>query len=102
MYGPVAGGGFVERSCAGVPVGTSDAQGVARMFEKSPCGAFSVTSMVPAASSVLMPEISPFLVLENSSAPTMPVKKPTPGEFIRNRRLIEYAKSLALTGLPSE
>ncbi len=50
---------------------------------KSPCGAVSLISTVPAASSVMIPAMSPFLVFANCSAPWMPVKKPTPGESIR-------------------
>ena len=49
-----------------------------------------------------IPEMSPFFVFANVSAPTMFVKKPTPGESIWNRRLIAYLKSLAFTAVPSE
>ena len=49
-----------------------------------------------------MPVMCPVFVFENCSAPTMPVKKPTPGESTLKRRSIVERKSLALTGLPSE
>src|SRR6266568_1988909 len=102
MYGPVDGIGCVDWSFAGVPAGTGAAKIVARMFWKSPCGLFSVIVMSPVASSAVIPEMSPFFVFENWSAPTMFVKKPTPGESTRNRRLIAYLKSLAFTGVPFE
>src|SRR3954454_20891234 len=88
---------FVE-----VPLGNGAANVVARMFWKSPCGFVSLIVILPVASSAVMPEISPFFVFENWSAPTMFVKKPTPGESARKSRLIAYAKSLALTGAPFE
>ena len=85
-----------------VPAGTGAAKIVARMFEKSPCGFTSLTVMFPVASSVVIPEMSPFFVFENASAPTMFVKKPTPDESAMKSRLIAYAKSLAFTGAPFE
>ena len=66
------------------------------MFTKSPCGLTSLIVILPVASSVVIPEMSPFFVFENSSAPTMFVKKPTPGESTRKSRLIAYLKSLGL------
>src|SRR6266540_7134433 len=99
MYGPVDGIGVVDWSLSGVPAGTGAAKIVARMFWKSPCGFTSLTVIFPVASFAVIPEMSPFFVFENWSAPTMFVKKPTPGESIWNRRLIAYLKSLALTGL---
>src|SRR5207253_6535212 len=102
MYGPVDGIGVVDWSFAGVPAGTGAAKIVARMFWKSPCGLPSLIVTAPVASSAVMPGMSPFFVLENLSAPTMFVKKPTPGESMRKRRLIAYLKSLALTGVPFE
>src|SRR6266540_7412579 len=102
MYGPVDGIGFVDWSFAGVFAGTGAAKIVARMFWKSPCGFASLIVIFPVASSAVMPEMSPFFVSENVSAPTVFVKKPTPGESTRKSRLIAYLKSLALTAVPSE
>ena len=50
------------------------------MLLKSPWGAVSLIVMAPVASSVVMPVMWPVFVFENLSAPTMFVKKPTPGE----------------------
>ena len=61
----------------------------------------SLISIVRASSSTVMPLMSPFFVFANCSAPTMPVKKPTPGESIRKSRLI-VAEVRRLTGVPSE
>src|SRR6266511_2201636 len=97
MYGPVEGIGVVDWSLAGVPVGTGAAKIVARMFWKSPCALTSLIVISPVASFVTMPVISPFFVFENASAPTMFVKKPTPGESTWKRRLTVYLKSLAFT-----
>lgn len=54
------------------------------------------------ASSVTIPEMSPFLVCANRCAPTIPVKKPLPGESTRNSRSIDAFQSLAFTKRPSE
>jgi hypothetical protein len=102
MYGPVDGIGCVDWSLFGVPGGTGAAKIVATMFWKSPCGELSLIVICRVASLVTIPEMSPFFDFENWSAPTMFVKKPTPGESTRNRRLIAVLKSLALTGRPSE
>src|SRR5207244_858628 len=102
MYGPVDGIGVVDWSFAGVPAGTGAAKIVARMFWKSPCGSLSLIVILPVASSAVIPAMSPFFVFENASAPTMFVKKPTPGESTWNSRLIAYLKSLAFTGVPFE
>ncbi len=88
MYGPVDGMPLVDMSWAGVFGGTGAAKSVARMFMKSCCGLTSLMSIEPVLSSVVMPLMSPFFVFANWFAPTMPVKKPTPGELMRKRRLI--------------
>ena len=102
MYGPVDGSGFVEVSFCGALDGTGAAKVVARMFSKSPCGAVSLIVILPVASSVVIPLMSPFFVLPNWSAPTMLPKKPTPGESTMKSRLMAFLKSLALTAVPSE
>jgi hypothetical protein len=48
---------------------------------------------------VVMPLMSPLFAL---SAPTMPPKKPTPGESTLKSRMIDALKSLAFTGVPFE
>src|SRR5512142_2153281 len=102
MYGPVEGIGCVDWSFAGVPEGTGAAKSVARMFWKSPCGFTRWMVIFPVWSFTLIPEMSPFFVFENWSAPTMLVKNPTPGESTRKSRLIAYLKSLAFTVWPFE
>src|SRR6476659_9506419 len=103
MYGPVDGSGFVDVSFAGALSGTGAANVVARMFVKSPCGALSLIVITPVLSFVVMPEMWPeFGFFENASAPTMFPKNPTPGESTLKSRSIVAAKSLALTGVPSE
>src|SRR3954451_10999693 len=99
MYGPVAGSGFEDVSFAGLLGGTSAANGVARMFSESPCGDVRLIVIFPVLSSVVIPLMSPLFAL---SDPTMPPKKPTPGESTLKSRTIDDLKSLALTGVPSE
>src|SRR3954462_13750119 len=99
MYGPVAGSGEDDESFEGLFAGTSAANVVARMFSKSPCGAFRLIVIFPVASLVWMPLIEPLFAL---SDPTMPPKKPTPGESTLKSRTIDAVKSLAFTGVPSE
>src|SRR5580765_135199 len=102
MYGPDEGTGVVDWSFDGDDAGTGAAKIVARMFEKSPCGAFSLIVILPVASSLVMPLMSPVFVLAYVSAPTMFPKKPTPGESSLKSRSIVASKSLALIGVPSE
>jgi len=57
------------------------------MYSKSPCGAVRLIVILPLASSVVMPEgLHVFGLDAHLSAPTMPPKKPTPGELILKSR----------------
>src|ERR671935_645852 len=69
LYGPVAGGGFAERSWFGVPHGSSAANGSARIVRKSPRGFVSVILIVRPL--VLIPGMSPLSVSSNFFAPTI-------------------------------
>src|ERR1022692_2502065 len=102
MYGPVDGAGVVDWSFAGVEAGTGAANSVARMLEKSPCGAVRLIVILPVELSTTIPLMWPVFVLEYWLAPTMLLKKPTPGESILKSRSIVAWKSLALTAVPSE
>ena len=88
----------------GVFDGTSDVNGIERMYKKSDCGSFKLIVTVPALSSVTMPLMDLHFVglPSQASAPAMFEKKPMPGEFSRKSRMIVFLKSLALTGWPSE
>src|SRR5919202_6330650 len=102
MYGPVDGKPFVDWSLVGVDAGRIAANGMPRMYRKSPRGCESLISTVRALSFVMIPLMWPFFVFENVSAPWIWSKKPTPGESTLYRRSIDALKSLAFTGVPFE
>src|SRR2546423_6103912 len=102
MYGPVEGNGLFDVSFAGAFAGSGAANSVARMFWKSPCGDIRWIVILPVALFVSMPVMWPVLVLPKASAPSMLLKKPTPGESTLKSRSMVARKSLAFTGVPSE
>jgi len=88
----------------GVFPGTGDVNGIDMMYRKSDCADFRLIVIVPAESSVTIPEMSEHFVgfPSHLSAPTMFEKKPMPGELSRKSRMIVALKSLAVTGWPFE
>src|SRR5262245_44554396 len=71
MYGPTPGGGSFERFFAGVPAGTSPAEGNAITFANAPYGWVRWMVILPVESSVWMPEIVLLLPVSYADAPSM-------------------------------
>ena len=73
MYGPEAGGGLADWSSSGVFCGTGATNISASTLGNVPAGCSRLMTISPVFSLVLMPEMPPFLVFANFSAPTMSV-----------------------------
>src|SRR5262249_3264620 len=70
-YGQLPAGGSFGSGFIGVLLGTSPAAGNASTFRNGPNGAVSLTTILPLASSLEIPEIACALPASNASAPTM-------------------------------
>src|SRR3954451_4496249 len=105
VYGPAPGGGLAVESLNGdlaAGVGAADGSPAANRMRLS--GLFSVSLISPVLSSVTMPGNGAFSFFAATyfSAPTTSLQNEEYGPPRNSSRLIVFAKSLALTGDPSE